>query len=178
MANPKYLLNLLLFFSIIVGGIFFSFVVSNNDNPVRLENTVKQEIYKLAPQGWAFFTKSPKEETIQLYEKRGNQIIHLNGTSSLLLQDLLGVRRNKRKLNGELTEIAKRVHKKHWTTFNRIASLDSLKILLISDTIRNNTYDTMLIAGEKIICVTKPTPWAWSNSEVVMPSRCVKIHIK
>lgn len=177
MIRPNGLINAWIWLSIVFLTVFFSFIASNTDNPLRLSTSILQSFKAFLPQGWAFFTRNPREELIRLYEIEGGNVLHLNRGSSLLLNDLYGIKRNKRKLSIELTEIVKKIPADSWIDVTGQDLYKELGSFVVSDTIKN-VIKVKLVTGEKILCRSQQVPWAWSSSVSSIPCKCVKIYIE
>ncbi len=167
----------IIWFLIVGGSISFSFIASNTDNPVRLANSNAQEINSLFPQGWAFFTRDPREEIIRLYEQEEKDYIYLNKSSSLLVADIFGIKRHKRRLSSELAEIIKKIPSKSWMSYENEKLFESMSLLKVTDTLKNE-FKNNILKGEKIIYRSKRVPWAWSSSNVKMPYMLAKVYIQ
>lgn len=170
-------LRTLIYVSIVFSGVYVSFIVSNRDNPVRLSYTSVQELYSVFPQGWAFFTRNPKEEVLQLYQLDQGKLLLVNNSTSLSFKDFFGFKRRTRKVSAELAEIIKKVPVKSWKEYRGREVSEVLKSLMLSDTVPN-VFEEKLLTGEYIVYRSKRVPWAWSKSSVKLPYRAVKIYVK
>ncbi len=170
-------LRTVIYVSIVFSGVYISFIVSNRDNPVRLSYTSVQELYSVFPQGWAFFTRNPKEEVLQLYKMEGDKLVLVNNSASLSFKDFFGFKRQTRKVSAELAEIIKKVPTQSWKEHRGGEISEVLKKLVLSDTV-SNIFTEKLLSGEYIIYRSKRVPWAWSKSNVKLPYRAVKIYVK
>ena len=176
--NPKKTLILKFIYSIIVfSGVYISFISSNRDNPVRLSYNNAQELYSILPQGWAFFTRNPKEEVLQLYKEDKSNLKLINNSASLSFKDVFGLKRDVRKKSAELAEIIKKIPSEKWETKKSSDKMKNLINLKISDTVIN-VFNNKLLTGDYIIVRSRRKPWAWSNSSITLPYRCIKIHVK
>jgi len=154
---------------------YFAFISSNTDNPIRLYCLSTQGIYNFVPQGWAFFTRDPKENVLKLYKIQNNELIYINKTASLSFQDAFGIKRNKRGISIELAEIVAGMEtSKKWEGFRDIELSEASKTMKITDTVKVQKK-SLLEQGKYIICTSRRLPWAWAKTEVKLPYRAKKI---
>lgn len=183
--NYRYLivfLTYIFFISIAIANIFYFTIESN---PVKYNNKIENQLFSFVPQGWAFFTRSPREAQITIYkkDKNANNFIIINQRHAHY-SNLFGLIRRPSKLLGELQMIKRQIPKEHYvdTTF----SYQTLKIIddkelinsLSLETCENRFYGSDL-CGEYIIVFQKPVPWAWSKNirNVKMPCKMIKVKI-
>jgi antimicrobial peptide system SdpA family protein len=89
--------------------IFFVLFSNNSSYPILNHNT-KKAISYLFPQGWGFFTKDPKEVTIDVYEV-DNQNLKLVTINNFSLQNLFGFSREARYIGYELGKLEQYIPK-------------------------------------------------------------------
>lgn len=159
---------------------YLAFIASNKDNPVRLKYSNAQRIYDFIPQGWAFFTRNPKENVVKLYKLSDrHNLEYINSTTSLSYKDLFGIKRHKRRISAELSEIISNMKKgEKWKEYRNVKVEDVSKEISTSDTITNNFVNPLLERGEYVIYSSKRLPWAWENSKVNLPFKIKKIYIR
>jgi len=154
---------------------YFAFISSNSDNPVDLGYSNAQRIYDIAPQGWAFFTRDPKERVVRLYKIQKNELIYINKTTSLSSRDIFGVKRDKRWISIELAGIIANVEtSKKWEEFRNTTFHEAAKSLEITDTVKVKK-NSLLDEGEYMVCISRRLPWAWAKADVKLPYRAKKI---
>lgn len=173
--NRNYRTFLLVF--IVFAGVYISFIASNRDNPVRLSYKSTQEIYSVFPQGWAFFTRDPKEDVLIVYDFQNNNKEAVNKTASLSLENLLGINRKGRRVSIELAAVVNKIPAKAWSPNREKVSLEKLKSLPLKDTVVNVLPDPIL-KGTYVIYRATRKPWAWATSSTQMPYQCVKVAIQ
>lgn len=158
---------------------YIAFISSNTDNPVHLNYSSAQRIYDFIPQGWAFFTRNPRENVVKLYKVDDHKLVYLNSTTSLSFEDFLGIKRHKRRISAELSEIISNMKKtKKWNEFRNIEVATAVNKIQISDTIENKFKNKLLKSGEYLIFSSKRMPWAWESSNAILPYKLKKIYIK
>ncbi|MEM4379996.1 MAG: SdpA family antimicrobial peptide system protein [Thermoplasmatales archaeon] len=129
------------------------------------------------PEGFAFFTRDPREERPYLYELKDG-MIELVTKPNASPSNLFGISRKQRAMHFELGSLITALSDQEWntcaTTFNYCLSMDSVK----SYEIRNSTPNPIL-CGTYYLKSIKPVPWAWRNSfRGEMPHKFVKIKVR
>lgn len=160
---------------IIITILFTAMISSNNDNAMPLSKERASLLYSIIPQGWAFFTREPKEDIINFYEIKGKNLILLNEGASLNVKHIFGFNRISRKLSIDLSTLYLNVPKKLWTDFKfSEQSLEKQKIYFATSEMLENKD----LKGEFLLTKTRRKPWAWQSGNVEMPISAVKIFIR
>lgn len=130
----------------------------------------------IMPQGWAFFTRNPREENYFIYQKvegKYQQVIQSNCSRS----NLFGTARKSRVQSVELGDILAKVDGHEWLScpegIGQSRAVDTLTEVLVL-----NRVETPTICGLYYIEKKEPVPWAWGKyyKEIAMPSSVIKIH--
>jgi antimicrobial peptide system SdpA family protein len=152
------------------------------DNPIKLREKVKLEIQTVMPQGWAFFTKNPREPIIVAYGLQGNHWQQINGSGGSI-KYLLGLNRAGRAVSVEISTIIAQIPESSWIS-SRLSLpefIDSLHIQGIQKlSIKaKNSKNGGKCSGQIIIQRTTIPPWAWSTlrKEVIMPSEFAIVYV-
>lgn len=152
------------YFSIATG--FFllciSYVCRLPHSTMNISKDTKTNIVSLLPQGWAFFTRSPKEEKILVYK------VHPSGLKKISMsnpdeKNLFGISRLSRRLTMETSIVLHEAKKISWTEKTGVEhppinSLEPLHIQSTNNIIRN------IQSGQYLIYKEKPIPWAWKKN--------------
>lgn len=144
------------FWTLVSGVILLS---NNSSYPILSYNTNKTINY-LFPQGWGFFTKDPKEITIDVYQLQNNtlKLISINNFST---QNLFGCSREARYIGYEFNKLAQSIPKIAYV--DRIGSVFKSypnKTYVVKIPFRPKFY---LIDKEYVIYQYKIVPFAWIN---------------
>lgn len=133
---------------------------------------------RLVPQGWAFFTRDPRERVEYVYEQQQGEWVvdgrFYAGTRSW--GDLL--KRN-RLIHVELAQVLSEVPDSSWKQCGKA----------LSKCVKERTYERVTVdnetalqdfCGEYMVERRERIPWAWfeSNERFHMPSKAVKIRVK
>jgi len=143
-----------------------------------LSYNAKAPVFVLAPQGWGFFTRNPREEEIFVYREINGKWLKCNisyGDPSFYF----GASRNARKIIVEELQLVSQIKDSTmWVngdltntlsyTFNR---LPVLKLSAFTTSPE--------LSGDFILMKQKNVPWAWSKNydDITMPYKCVHVHL-
>jgi len=128
----------------------------------------------LFPEGWGYFTRNPREPVLQLYRLDGQYEPVL--VPNFSKRSLFGLRRDGRKVGGEIDFVLKQVPAKAWLiTRKRVSfqvSPDSMVVI-------HNPIEGPTLCGDYLIQLQDRLPWAWARSResVVMPSKVAHVRI-
>jgi len=169
------------FISIAIAEIFYFTVESN---PVKYNNKIENQLFSFVPQGWAFFTRSPREAQIAIYQKDEHDNFTIINQRHAHYSHLFGLIRRPSKLLGELQMIKRQIATDKYidTTFSyqTLKVIDDQQLInsLPLEVFENRFYKPDL-CGEYIIVFQKPVPWAWSKNirSVKMPCKMIKVKI-
>ena len=146
-------------------------------NPVKVFHNYKREVFSLVPQGWAFFTRSPREAQISVYQiATDGSLTPLNHHHH---QNYLGLNRDATRLISELGVVKSNLADSLWvnTTWNYQSELyGSLPETTVTVT---NPVKNAQLCGELLVVLQPPVPWAWSKSidQIKMPAKAIRLNI-
>jgi antimicrobial peptide system SdpA family protein len=146
--------------------------------PLSLGQANRSRLLTVLPEGWAFFTRDPREATPRIFvrDESGHWVAHGQGESRVA--NWLGLKRDNRVTGIELEKLMAKVPKaKH---VHCEGELD--KCLATQKVPVARVVDEMLVKtlkGEIVVAAAEPVPWAWSasRSEINMPSDVVKLNV-
>lgn len=146
------------FWTVVVFLILFS---NNSTYPILNYNTQKTMFY-LFPQGWGFFTKDPKEVTIDVYQLEGKalKLISMNNFSA---QNLFGFSRKARYVGYEFGKLEQSIPKTAYK--NEIGSIGKIypnKSTIIKIPFIPKFYP---LNKEYIVYQYKIVPFEWINQD-------------
>lgn len=129
------------------------------------------------PEGFAFFTRDPREFQITIYNSNKEEIDLHNGSWSYLL----GVNRYPRAYNVELGHIFSVIAAKQWYNCQS-GGIDCLDDSVIPLYVIQNNFPHPMLKGEYYLKIDEPTPWAWAKSykdlSKKMPCKVMKLSIQ
>lgn len=131
------------------------------------------------PEGWAFFTRNPREPRMSIYRRHDGGWSGLSAMQSPA-RTWLGLHRGARAQGVEAGQLLETVGRTAWFDCGSLGISDCVaqaeKDVI---TVGNHTTSAVL-CGELAIVMQEPVPWAWSGSRrrIDMPSQLVRISAK
>ncbi|MCT9928955.1 SdpA family antimicrobial peptide system protein [Planotetraspora sp. A-T 1434] len=152
-------------------------------NALRLpgQEQLRLSVTAIAPQGWAFFTKSPRDPQIGVWrlsvEPSGRKVwLDAKLTPHSELRNVLGFNRRSRAQGVELGILQTAVPRDKWTPCRGAdvsACFDRVPSVL---TLHNSSPDP-IHCGSIGLVQREPLPWAWAGSTTVMPAKVARIEV-
>lgn len=148
------------------------------DSPLRPSLRLRQDVIAIAPQGWAFFTRDPREPADRIYARSGRewaQVTYSNSSRS----NWLGLKRDARVLNVELASLLSEVDSSQWSdcpgrleTCLRQRDVPAVAVV--------NRSTVRALCGEILVERRPPTPWAWSRAKrpVLLDSKIARLDVR
>lgn len=157
---------------LLVGGI--SLLASVPETAIRLPVRAKLSVLTLLPQGWAFFTRNPREPTLEAWaQARGGwQLLPLNVSGTT---ELLGFRRTLRLRTMELGSLASSLQPEDWKVCSGSINGCVAAGTLSSVTRIVNRSSARQLCGPLVLAIREPQPWAWRSRAVSMPARATRV---
>lgn len=157
--------------------IYFSFVSSMKAATVEAKTTVKNSFFSLAPQGWGFFTRNPREPRLDVYtinsQGQPEKFIKQNFRAG----SLFGSNKTGRVRTMELSHILKLVPDSAWlaNAGNFIPSLPGAACITVPYTNKIKAFPR----GEYALVFTDCLPWAWAKNAATarIPFKLIKVKI-
>ncbi len=146
--------------------LYFALLVNSSDTTVSFSTSTKMWNRYILPEGWSFFTKSPRDKELSIYKIDKNQIQPFV-KNAFSLKYLFGLNRRSRTVTTDLTIIYADLSKDlTWldiTNFNNEISLsDTINI----PSFKYNFKKPALDKGKYLILKKEITPWAyWSKDK-------------
>ena len=156
------------------------FVVTSagRHNPLRPPSRVRVAQSALLPQGWGFFTRSPREPINVAYAVRDTHLAQISFPNTST-RNLLGLSRSARAMDVELATLLGPILRATWVECKTDplahSSWESLRPVKL-----RNWSRTRYLCGEILIVRTPPVPWAWSSSRerIHMPSALLRLNVE
>lgn len=139
--------------------------------PLRLPLQNRTMVGLFLPQGWAFFTKSPRTPGLVAYQHTADGWKSLSPGALAVPRDWFGFDRTRRAQGMEMSMILRLTNRGMWhacsneprTCLNRLPTIQ-----LVNDA-SNHT-----VCGEVGFVRQDMRPWAWRHSRTVMPSQVIR----
>lgn len=148
--------------SIALFWVVFLFIlgISHVSTTETLNAEVKVNIWRLAPQGWGFFTKNPSEDGYLLsfkYADNGcNQMISTNNNS---MRNWFGLSKNNRYLDMEAQKILIDIPVNSWKKGN--GNPNCIRIDTFEHVVPKVPLKRFEFGKKYVFVITKPLPLAW-----------------
>ncbi|WP_193777196.1 SdpA family antimicrobial peptide system protein [Rhodococcus sp. YH3-3] len=136
-----------------------------------------QAVKSLLPQGWAFFTKSPRGETFSVYAGPESGNVKLTATPISEPRNWFGLDRTPRAQGTEYAALLQGVAADDWRACISLAECISANIPALP---RENLAPGPTFCGDIYVVRLESTPWAWREfeSERRNPTDSVRIDVK
>lgn len=178
--NGNYIIYLVSSLVISFWLIINAFFTTVKGNPIEITNEVDSRVFKFIPQGWAFFTRNPREAQIVIYKIENDSILRPYPQRHSSFTNLFGLKRTSSKILTELQLLKLKTTNSLYTDLkwnyqaNQYSKMPS-KIFEYE----NEIFDPILL-GNFIVVYQKAVPWAWSKSmgRIKMPSKAIRLFIK
>ncbi|MGB4774167.1 MAG: SdpA family antimicrobial peptide system protein, partial [Daejeonella sp.] len=148
------------------------------NNPISLNGRYKIFFHNFFPQGWSFFTMSPRNEKMLIYNLKSGNEIDLVDMKNSSPKSYFGVSRYNRIRSIEFAVIKSQIDSVDWILCqnkkDQLITIDTL----IPKIIFNKT-NIKTLCGIYIIKKTPPLPWAWVKSaeKIELPTKIIKINV-
>lgn len=156
------------------------FLYTVRENPIKLNINLENKLFTFVPQGWAFFTRNPREAQIIIYQKKSDNRFEEISQRHSSYHNIFGLKRTASKVMSELQFVKRKINDSLYqnTMWSYQRELYS-KVSLESITVQNQIKDPIL-CGEYLVVYQKAVPWAWSRSldRIKMPAKIIRLNIK
>jgi antimicrobial peptide system SdpA family protein len=143
--------------------------------PFQLPFAQKRLIHTVLPEGWAFFTLSPRSPDVVVYGMGPDRQWHsLTVNAHTGSGSLLGLNRRNRSQGTEVALVANQVPPDNWSDC-RQAPLDCLNITAPQQGTVANFATQQTLCGEVGLVMQEVLPWAWRDLATHMPSKVVRV---
>ncbi|UFH55074.1 SdpA family antimicrobial peptide system protein [Spirosoma sp. KNUC1025] len=161
-----------------IGFAFLALLTYTKDNPIRFSYEFQQNIRTLFPQGWAFFTKSPRDENLQLYRFVNNRLELVDGQRQATFANLMGFRRAARAMSVEYAYLLYDVPADKWKR-SEIAPEAYIRSHNLPEVTVINKTPSPLLDGTYYLVQQGLVPWAWSSQadKITLPSSILKLSV-
>ncbi|HEX2204498.1 MAG TPA: SdpA family antimicrobial peptide system protein [Longimicrobium sp.] len=147
-------------------------------NPLRLPYAHALRTTVWAPEGWAFFTKSPREPRPALYRLESGGWADVSLGPHAKPSNAFGMNRRARAQGVELGLVLEGVSPKRWSECTG-EPRDCLSAASAAARVANRSPGRRTLCGTLGVVRQKPVPWAWARAEkpIVMPSTVIRLEV-
>jgi antimicrobial peptide system SdpA family protein len=145
---------------------------------VNLPDNLQQTVMSLMPEGWGFFTKSPRDPEMQVAVLHNGKLQKLNIVSSFNAQYAFGFNRQSRaqglELDGLLSQL---LTSGLWGHCQQAISVCALSLQVQKRLVNTAKFPTL--CGDLVFFENRPVPWAYRNIKpsLAMPSRLTRAEV-
>ncbi|MGD1894532.1 MAG: SdpA family antimicrobial peptide system protein [Cyclobacteriaceae bacterium] len=162
-----------------IGVIVFISTAAIQYSPISASARVTANTQMIMPEGWAFFTRNPREKDLLIYRKVNGQWESNPHWPIANPINLFGISRVPRAQSSEAAMLLKKLPDEKWT-----ACKDDLLKCLHCDTLEVTILETAvpkpLLQDTLAFAMQEPVPWAWGKSydKINKPSHFVKVVVQ
>ena len=134
----------------------------------------------LIPQGWAFFTKNPRDPQVFIYQVDTiDDSIKLENLRNTQLKYLFGIDRSNRKISSKLSKILQGVDSEFFYTSKKSVE-DSIKNDYCSIFKVKVSVKKPILCGLYCLQIKKPKPWSWLriDTNIITESSIILLNLK
>lgn len=158
--------------------VFYSIHASLPFNPIDLPLAKTLALRVFTPQGWKFFTRNPREETVSVFARdgHGNWSSPSIGRNASLLS-YFGLARTARAQGVEVGVITASLKPDQWVPCSE--RLDACLAKTPTAAAVANVSPGATVCGDIVFVKQQPVPWAWTRSKrtVTMPITCLRVNV-
>lgn len=148
-------------------------------NPTRAKADVRKAVFTFLPQGWAFFTRSPREAQVVLYgvsDAELTPITHKHTSYS----NFFGLSRRSTRIMYELQYFKQTIPDSAYINTEWNYQRDLYGDIPQESVVIENDYQDPVLCGEYLLVFQEQVPWAWLGSidEIKMPAKAIKLSIQ
>ncbi len=171
-----FIISLFIFWTTVISVIF---LYAHKEHPIDVNYRNRQLQTIFLPQGWAFFTKDPRQDKIAIYRLKENEKvlkrIEFIGNRK---KELLGLVRTSRLVALEVSIITESLKGKSSLKCHPLETQCFTKVLA-SDAIPIKSNHFRFLCGKFILTKSSRIPWAWSrSSSIKAPKKVYSIKIQ
>ena len=149
-------------------------------SPLRPSFPVRLNLLTVAPEGWAFFTRDPREPVVVVHAPAGGGGWRALELANFQRANLFGLRRTSRLVTTEVTELLREVSPEDWIPCRAPVAECLEESLPPVHTAERSSPLLPALCGPLAIQVRERVPWAWSGSRdrIQMPAKVVRLDVR
>jgi len=146
-------------------------------NSLNINSAVQSGVRTFVPQGWAFFSRNPREERLAVYQWSGRKWENASLGPLSRASNLFGLDRTVRAQAVELSNLLRQISRKKWQECH---DTDLVCLNAASEELQSsvNFSTNPTLCGKLAAIERKPLPWAWRNSSDIMPASVVRVNVR
>lgn len=151
-------------------------------SPLRPSLPVRLNLLTVAPEGWAFFTRNPREPVVVVHTPAagGDERWRPLELANFQRENLFGLRRSSRLLTTEVTQLLREVPSEAWTPCRAPVEECLAEQSLAVHAAERSSPLLPALCGPLTVQVRERVPWAWSRSRdrIQMPAKIVRLDVR
>lgn len=145
-------------------------------NTLNLSDDVRNTVMSLIPEGWGFFTKSPRDPEMQVAVLRKGRLIKLNIVSSFQARYAFGFDRLSRAQGFEIDGLLDQLRSSSlWQGCQQSVTVCAQHLPVQKQLVNSVQFKTL--CGNLVLFERRPIPWAYREGKPVMPSRLTRVEV-
>jgi antimicrobial peptide system SdpA family protein len=128
------------------------------------------------PEGWAFFTRSPRDPEPQVYAAEGHGWEKVSAGPLAVPDTLMGLDRTTRSQGTEIAILIDQIPPSSWKACSGQPTRCLSAARPSMTVVNRSTHRT--VCGDIGIVYQEVTPWAWHELRPVMPSQVVRVAVR
>lgn len=141
---------------------------------------VVEDMRRVLPQGWAFFTRDPQEPQTHVYVHGGDDWEAIPHPAPNAVRSLFGINRSARFYDHEVGMVMAAVPLDEWVDCGSGDHVQCLRSLTpVPDLVVDNSFDPPQLCGTLGLVQQEPIPWAWREDaeSVQMPLAAAVVEV-
>jgi antimicrobial peptide system SdpA family protein len=144
--------------------------------PFELPGPQPETVRMVLPEGWAFFTKSPRSQYPEVYQRQpGGGWRGITAGPLAVPDDLLGLDRFGRSQGTEVALLLAQLPRDAWQECEREPTSCLRASRVVHELVNRSTHHSA--CGEIGFVVREVLPWAWRDAPTVMPSAVARARV-
>ncbi|MEV0258553.1 SdpA family antimicrobial peptide system protein [Streptomyces sp. NPDC050732] len=176
-VSPKAIVSVCLIWAVVIVYVIQE-QLPKNVISLPAQQEVKHTVVNLAPQGWAFFTKSPRDPEVVPFKKESGHWEAQSLTPHAAPRNAFGLNRASRAQGVEMAMLLSAAKQDDWhsCTKSRAACLEEFGAAARSI---DNKEPNPTLCGTIGLLAERPTPWAWRDliPEPHTPERVLVVEV-
>lgn len=142
----------------------------------KFKDNYKKLVFQVLPQGWGFFTRSPRDENLTIYKKNEEGELERLDNKNFTFGNFYGLSRADRIKHLQLGPLLAKANDSLWTKcenndfVNCTSGLNQIKSI--------NEFNQPLLKGEIFVVRQKLVPWAWSKNKLKSPAKIISLYVE
>lgn len=135
-------------------------------------------VAELLPQGWAFFTRDPREPYVSLYQQQEQKWEQFNSTTVAGSEHLFGLDRSARTENYEIDVITSAIPPEEWAGCEEEPITYCLPESPVPSMSVQAHGEGLRFCGVIAVTTQEPVPWAWADLIGQMPGDYAIVNVE